>query len=109
MRGEGGRGVRGGRGREEILHSARPARQRVPASLVAEQLLNQVDVRQQHAAAAVALEAQLIESIALIVVGLEELQVRLVLVACAMQSRGQAVTAGAHTSRGEVAAGARRK
>ena len=49
--------------------------------VVVEQLLDEVDVRHEHAAAAVAREAERVERLALAVVGLQQVEVRVPLVA----------------------------
>ena len=48
--------------------------------VVMQQFLNQVDVREHHTTAAVALERQLIECVAFCVIGAEEAEIRLPLV-----------------------------
>eukprot|EP00303_Exanthemachrysis_gayraliae_P002083 CAMPEP_0205998764 /NCGR_PEP_ID=MMETSP1464-20131121/427_1 /ASSEMBLY_ACC=CAM_ASM_001124 /TAXON_ID=119497 /ORGANISM="Exanthemachrysis gayraliae, Strain RCC1523" /LENGTH=163 /DNA_ID=CAMNT_0053371919 /DNA_START=178 /DNA_END=668 /DNA_ORIENTATION=+ len=49
--------------------------------VVVEELLDEVHVREEHPAAAVALEVELVQRVPFRVVGLEELEVRLVLIA----------------------------
>lgn len=49
-------------------------------TVVVEQLLNEVDVGQHHPSAAVSLERELVQSVALVEVGLQQTQVRLPLV-----------------------------
>lgn len=49
-------------------------------TVVVEQLLDQVDVGEHHSSAAVSLEPELVQSVALVKVGLQQAQVRLPLV-----------------------------
>ena len=62
--------------------------------VVVEQLVDQVDVREQHAAAAVALEAERVERVTLGVVVVQQLEVFLVLVADDLRGAGAAAVSG---------------
>lgn len=56
-------------------------------TIIMQKLLNQVNMRQKHATAAVPTQAQLVKSVALFVVFLKELQIRVPLVADNLAAR----------------------